>query len=103
MFNWLCANYFKAGRTSIVYDAIYFIAGGLILAEFASKYKIIAGAVLLIATVAYFALGSSTLTMLFFCVAALVYTIGCKVGGYWSIQLPSSSGVSASRFTCATW
>lgn len=87
MFNWLCANYFKAGRTSIVYDAIYFIAGGLIflyrkeLAEFASKYKIIAGAVLLIATVAYFALGSSTLTMLFFCVAALVYTIGCKVGG----------------------
>ena len=43
--------------------AIYFIAGGLIflyrkeLAEFASKYKIIAGAVLLIATVAYFALG----------------------------------------------
>ena len=63
MFNWLCANYFKAGRTSIVYDAIYFIAGGLIflyrkeLAEFASKYKIIAGAVLLIATVAYFALG----------------------------------------------
>ena len=110
MFNWLCANYFKAGRTSIVYDAIYFIAGGLIflyrkeLAEFASKYKIIAGAVLLIATVAYFALGSSTLTMLFFCVAALVYTLGCKVwGGYWSIQLPSSSGVSASRFTCATW
>ena len=87
VFNWLCANYFKAGRTSIVYDAIYFIAGGLIflyrkeLAEFASKYKIIAGAVLLIATVAYFALGSSTLTMLFFCVAALVYTIGCKVGG----------------------
>ena len=100
----------KANLISIVYDAIYFIAGGLIflyrkeLAEFASKYKIIAGAVLLIATVAYFALGSSTLTMLFFCVAALVYTIGCKVGGgYWSIQLPSSSGVSASRFTCATW
>jgi len=110
MFNWLCANYFKAGRTSIVYDAIYFIAGGLIflyrkeLAEFASKYKIIAGAVLLIATVAYFALGSSTLTMLFFCVAALVYTRGGRGGGgYWSIQLPSSSGVSASRFTCATW
>ena len=24
-------------------------------------------------------------------------------GGYWSIQLPSSSAVSASRFTCATW
>ena len=65
VFNWLCANYFKAGRTNIVYDAIYFIVGGLIflyrkeLAEFASKHKVIAGAILLIATVAYFALRSA--------------------------------------------
>ena len=87
VFNWLCTNYFKAGRTNIVYDAIYFIAGGLIflyrkeLAEFAAKYKVVAGAILLIATVAYFALGDNTLTMLFFCVAALVYTLGCKRGG----------------------
>ena len=87
VFNWLCANYFKAGRTNIVYDAIYFIVGGLIflyrkeLAEFASKHKVIAGAILLIATVVYFAVGGNTLTMLFFCVAALVYTLGCKRGG----------------------
>ena len=87
VFNWLCTNYFKAGRTNIVYDAIYFITGGLIflyrkeLVEFAAKYKVIAGAILLIATVAYFALGGNTLTILFFCVAALVYTLGCKRGG----------------------
>ena len=87
VFNWLCTNYFKAGRTNIVYDAIYFIAGGLIflyrkeLAEFTSKHKVIAGAILLLAAVAYFALGGNTLTMLFFCVAALVYTLGCKRGG----------------------
>ena len=87
VFNWLCANYFKAGRTNIVYDAVYFIAGGLIflyrkeLAEFASKHKVIAGTILLIATITYFAVGGNTLTMLFFCVAALVYTLGCKVGG----------------------
>ena len=87
VFNWLCANYFKAGRANIVYDAIYFIAGGLIflyrkeLAEFASKHKVIAGAILLIATVAYFAVDGNTLTMLFFCVAALIYTLGCKGGG----------------------
>ena len=68
------------------YDAVYFIAGGLIflyrkeLAEFASKCKVVAGAILLIATVAYFALGGNTITMLFFCVAALVYTLGCKRG-----------------------
>ncbi len=54
----------------------------------------------MIATVAYFALGSSTLTMLFFCVAALVYTLGCK-GGYWSIQSPSSSvGISFEIYLC---
>ena len=87
VFNWLCANYFKAGRTNIVYDAIYFIVGGLIflyrkeLAEFASKHKVIAGAILLIVTVAYFAVDGNTLTMLFFCVAALIYTLGCTRGG----------------------
>ena len=100
VFSLLCKIYFFDGnhivdafsvgftpRLNIVYDAIYFIAGGLIflyreeLAEFASKHKIIAGAILLIATVAYFAIGGSTLTMLFFCVAALVYTLGCKWGG----------------------
>lgn len=108
VFNYLCGSYFNAGRKNIVYDAIYFIAGGLIflyrkeLAEFTQKHKVVAGAILLAATVAYFALGSSTLTMLFLCVAALVYTLGCKVG-YWSIQLPNSSVESASRFTCATW
>ncbi len=56
VFNWLCGVYFFDGkhivdfssRTDIVYDAIYFIIGGLIflyrkeLAEFALKYKIIA-------------------------------------------------------------
>ena len=100
VFNWLCGTYFfdenhiidalSVGftpRLNIVYDAIYFIAGGLVflyrkeLAEFASKYKIVAAVILLIATVAYFALGSSTLTMLFFCVAALIYTLGCRTGG----------------------
>ena len=87
VFNWLCSNYFNAGRTNIVYDAIYFVAGGLVflyrkeLAEFASKYKVIAGAILLIATVVYFAVGGNALTMLFFCVAALVYTLGCRTGG----------------------
>lgn len=30
VFNYLCGSYFNAGRTNIVYDAIYFIAGGLI-------------------------------------------------------------------------
>lgn len=86
-FNWLCSSYFNAGRKNIVYDAIYFITGGLIflyrkeLTEFALKYKVFVGSILLIATVAYFALGGTTLTMLFFCVAALIYTLGCRTEG----------------------
>ena len=100
IYNFVCSTYFFdeshiadrvavnfSARTNILYCAIYFIAGGLIflyrkeLAEFASKHKVIAGAILLIAAVAYFALGGNTLTMLFFCVAALVYTLGCTTGG----------------------
>ena len=87
IFNFVSSSYFNVGRKNIVYDAVYFIAGGLIflyrkeLAEFAQKHKVIAGAILLVATVAYFVLGGSTTTLLFFCVAALVYTIGCNRGG----------------------
>ena len=87
VFNWLCSFYFSAGRGNIVYDAIYFVTGGLIflyrkeLAELASKYKVIVGSIWLISTIAYFALGGSTLTILFFCMAALVYTLGCRTGG----------------------
>ena len=46
--NLMCSSYFNADRTNIVYDAVYFIAGGIIflyrkeLAEFASKHKFVA-------------------------------------------------------------
>lgn len=95
VFNYLCSEYFFdanhvvgfSARTNIIYDAIYFIAGGLIflyrkkLAEFATKYKVFAAIILLGSVIIYFALGGSTFTMLFFCVAALIYTLGCKAGG----------------------
>lgn len=106
VFNWLCSSYFNAGRTNIVYDAIYFIAGGLIflyrkeLAEFASKYKVIAGAILLIATVTYFAVGGNTLTMLFFCVAALVYTLGCNGGVLVNPAAKFLGGISFEIYLC---
>ena len=100
IYNFVCSTYFFdeshiadraavnfSARTNILYCAVYFIAGGLIflyrkeLADFASKYKVFTGAILLIATVAYFAVGGNTLTMLFFCVVALIYTLGCRTGG----------------------
>ncbi|UOX58887.1 acyltransferase [Clostridia bacterium UC5.1-1D4] len=100
IYNFACSTYFFdanhiadravvnfSARTNVLYCAVYFMAGGLIflyrkeLAEFASMHKVIVGVILLVDTVAYFALGGSTLTMLFFCVAALVYTLGCNRGG----------------------
>lgn len=87
VFNYLCVAFFDVGRKNIVYDMIYFIAGGLIylyrkqLAEFARKNKVFAGVIVLVATVVYFVFGGSTLTILFFCAAALVYTLGCNPGG----------------------
>ena len=120
VFNWLCGVYFFDGnhivdsvsvgftpRLNIVYDAIYFIAGGLIflyrkeLAEFTSKHRVIAGAILLIAAVAYFALGGNTLTMLFFCVAALVYTLGCnRRGGLVNPIVKFLGGISFEIYLC---
>lgn len=87
VFNFLCSSYFNADRKNIVYDAIYFVAGGLVflyrkeLAGFAQKHKVVVGTILLVSTVAYFVLGSSTFTMLFFCVVALIYALGCKAEG----------------------
>lgn len=87
IFNILCTVYFNTSRTNIVYDAIYFIVGGLIflyrkkLSVFASNKKVFAGIFLLLSTIAYFVIGCSTFTMLFFCVAALVYTLGSNRGG----------------------
>lgn len=86
VFNWLCSSYFNTGRKNILYDAIYFIVGGLVflyrkeMAEFVLKYKGITSVILLSAIVSYFILGDSTLTMLFFCVAALIYSLGCNRG-----------------------
>lgn len=109
VFNILCSVYFNATRTNIVFDAVYFIAGGLIylyrkkLSVFASNKKVIVRLILLLSTITYFLIGSSTFTMLFFCVTALIYTLGCKAGGYWSIPLPSFLAVSVLKYTYAIW
>ena len=108
-YNFVCSTYFFdeahiadqitvnfSARTNTLYCAAYFVTGGLAflyrkeLAEFASKYKVIADAILLFATVTYFALDGSTFTMPFFCVAALIYTLGCNRGdtGQSSRQIP---------------
>lgn len=100
IYNFVCSTYFFnadhiadskvvnfSARTNILYCAVYFIAGGLIflyrdkLGKFASKYRIFAGIIILIAAVVYFVLGGTTFTMLFFCVTTLIYTLGCNQVG----------------------
>ena len=49
---------------------------------------------------AYFALGGNTITMLFFCVAALVYTLGCKRGGLVNPVAKFLGGISFEIYLC---
>ncbi|NLJ70765.1 MAG: acyltransferase [Clostridiaceae bacterium] len=100
IYNFVCSSYFFdahhiadqavvnfSARTNILYCAVYFMSGGLIylyrkeLFEFAIKYKFIAILVLLGTIVAYFVIGASTTTILAFCAAALIYTLGSKSRG----------------------
>lgn len=95
VFNWVCSSYFFdanhvikfSARTNIIYDAIYFIVGGLCylyrkeLGNFVLKHKVVVGVTMFFAIAAYFAIGASTLTILFFCFVSLVYTLGCNTGG----------------------
>lgn len=106
VFNFLCSSYFNVGRTNIVYDAIYFVTGGLFfhyrkeLAEFARKYKVIDYAILLASTISYFVLGFSTFTMLFFCVAVMTYTLGCSVGVLINPVAKFFGGISFEIYLC---
>lgn len=106
VFNILCSVYFNATRTNIVFDAIYFIAGGLVylyrkkLSVFASNKKVIVGLILLLSTIAYFLIGGSTFTMLFFCVTALIYTLGCKGGVLVNPVAKFLGGISFEIYLC---
>ena len=106
VFNILCTVYFNAGRTNIVFDAIYFIAGGLIflyrkkLSVFASNKKVIAGLFLLLSIIAYFVIGGSTFTMLFFCVTALIYTLVNRGGVLVNPVAKFLGGISFEIYLC---
>ena len=51
------------------------------MGNFVLKYKVVVGVTMFFAIAAYFAIGASTLTILFFCFVSLVYTLGCNTGG----------------------
>ena len=106
VFNWLCEIYFNAGRNNIVYDAIYFIVGGLVflyrkeLYEFSKKHKVAVGMILLISISSYFIFGYSTFTILFFCIAVVVYTIGRSGGVLVNPVAKFLGGISFEIYLC---
>ena len=81
IFNCLCGEYFDAGRTSFIYCAVFFLAGGLIflykeqLGRFAGKSKwfFLLGAVIMV--VVFYAVGSCVPVMLLLFGLTLMYTL----------------------------
>lgn len=104
-FNYICSAYFNAERTNIVYSAVYFIAGGLIylyrkeLTVFSKKYKLLAVLILAVTVFAYYLFGGNTVIMLLFCVAALIYTLGCA-GGFVNRVTEFLSGICFEIYLC---
>lgn len=95
IFNYICRVYFFnenhvqgfSARTNIVYDAVFFLAGGVIylyrktISAFVNKYKVVAGIFLVGVTVLYYMLDENIYSILMFCVIALVYTLGSNKKG----------------------
>lgn len=91
IFNILCGVYFFdadhmpgnfQARTSFIYCAVYFAAGGMIylykdsLSKMAGKYRWSIGICCILSMVLYFAIGASTVTILLVNALLLIYTIG---------------------------
>lgn len=82
VFNLLCTYYFDVGRVNLLYSAVFFLAGGLIflyreaLTALAQKFRWLLLVLCIAATVCYYILGASVLTMLALSCLLLIYAMG---------------------------
>lgn len=82
LLNWLCVVRFDAGRSNIMYSAMYFIAGGMIylyrkqLYDWVQKAGILLLAGILLVTVLYFAVRGNEFVLLLWCTVVTVYALG---------------------------
>lgn len=105
LYNFVCANYFKVGKSNILYSACFFLAGGLIYLYHEELVKLNQWIALVIAGVAivfYYIVGGNIVMCLIVSCSLLVYAI-IKRGGYWRTKLQSSLGALVWRFICPTW
>lgn len=78
LYNFVCASYFKVGRTNILYSACFFIAGGLIYLyqnELTRLNQWIAFGIAGGAIVLYYIIGGNTVMCLLVSSALLIYAI----------------------------
>lgn len=86
IFNFLCTIRYNAGRTNIVYSAVFFFAGGLIflykekLAKLVKRYKIVFIIGIILMSIMYLGKSMSVSVMLGLFALMLIYTldVSCK-------------------------
>lgn len=83
MYNFVCANYFDAGRSNILYSACFFLAGGLVYLYRGEIMKLNQWVALVIAggaVVLYYLIGGNAMMCLLVSCTLLIYAI-IKRGG----------------------
>ncbi len=84
LFNILCELRFDAGRSNIIYSAVFFVAGGIVylckdkIENLSVIYKIIVLMLCVAVAVGYFLLGAYTPIILVFCILVLIYAISSR-------------------------
>ncbi len=83
VYNFVCTVYFDVGRTNILYDACFFLAGGLayLYREKLEKMGSLPAAIFLIVSVfAYYRIGGNTITWLMVSAALLIFALNRQGG-----------------------
>ena len=83
VYNFVCTVYFDVGRTNILYDVCFFLAGGLayLYREKLEKMGPLPAAIFLIVSVfAYYRIGGNTITWLMVSAALLIFALNRQGG-----------------------
>lgn len=105
IYHFVCVNYFKVGRTNILYSACFFLAGGLIYLYrdwIARMNRWIALGIVWGTVALYYIFGGHAMMCMLVSSTLLIYAVISK-GGYWRTELRNFLAASAWRYTCLIW
>ncbi len=106
LMNYVCANYFNAGRNAIAYSFVYFMVGGMVfLYKDVIKENKLTRAVLLIVMLglimAYYSVAYKTLIMILFNMIVLVYAVVASDNNILNVwPLKMLGGISFEVYLC---